>query len=369
MSRAAWVALAAVLCVAVSATALSAAPAAKPPPVQTIPGVRADLGYGVPALGWASGRFWSALNTEGNVMPVTSATIGSGRLRGFTTSRFDISPYVRLIVGSKLVYSLPGNDASRLQSRELLPSGGLGPPSPVPLDLKTIAPDHAISPQAAVTVGGRVVWALPGWTRALHPRAVFWVCCAADGSARELTGSIDRTTPPRPVRLGLDRRGRLWLAWHDRCCVKVVELDPSTLVPRAARPIVAPGRGVERFELVCTVVCRLVIEHFGGIHSWAPGERSATRIAKTMHGPGYGPRLLAAADRSGRLVVAHGLAGINVVRGTARGARSRVVGRSPLEVSPMTQAVFVPAGLVAITRKGPFAGQAPVLADFVQVIR
>jgi hypothetical protein len=35
----------------------------------------------------------------------------------------------------------------------------------------------------------------------------------------------------------------------------------------------------------------------------------------------------------------------------------------------MTQAVFVPAGLVAITRKGPFAGQAPVLADVVPVVR
>jgi hypothetical protein len=367
--RAAWVALAAVLGVAVSTATLAAAPAAKPPPWQTIPGVRADLGYGASVLGWASGRFWFAPNTEQDVMPATSATIGSGRLRGFKTSRQPISPYVRLIVGSELVYSLPGNDASRLQSRGLLASGGLGPPNAVPLDLKAIAPSHAISPQAAIRVGDRTVWALPGSTREFHPRAVFWVCCAADGSAQQLTGMIDRSTPPKPVRLGLDGRGRLWLAWHDRCCVKVVELDPTTLVPRAAKATVAPGRGVERFELVCTAVCRLVIEHFNGIHSWAPGERTPTRIVGIQQRYGPPPRLLAAAMRSGKLAVAHGTSDIRVIRGNGRGARARLVGRSPLLVMPTTQAVFVPAGLVAITRKGAYDGQSAVLVDLVPVAR
>jgi hypothetical protein len=367
MYRAAWVAVAAVFGVALSATTLSAAPDARTPPWQTIPGVRADLGHGTSALGWASGRLWFAPNTERDVMPVTSATVGSGRFRGFKTSRHDISPYVRLIVGSELVYSLPGNDASRLQSRQLLPSGGLGPPSAVPLDLKTIAPNHAISPQAAIRVGDRTVWALPGETREFNSRAVLWVCCAADGSARELTGLIDRTSPPRPVRLGLDGSGRLWLAWHDRCCVKILGLDSTTLVPRAAKATVAPGRGVERLDMVCTATCRLVIEHFGGIHSWAPGERSPTRIAGIQRT--LAPRLLAAAMRSGKLVVAYGTIEVRVVRGNARGARSRLVGRSPLQVLPTNQAVFVPAGLVAITRKGPYEGQVGVLIDLVPVAR
>lgn len=364
--------------VSVSATALAgAAPAARPPGWQTVPGVRADLGTGLVALSWASNRVWLAATATGpsDTMSVTSATIAGPRLVAFKTSRYRVSPYVRLVLGTELVYSLPGTDASQLQMRQLLASGGLGPPSAVPLNTKTFAPNQAISPQAAIRVGDRTVWALPGTTRPSSASGALWVCCASDGSARNLTRFIVPDGPPSPVRLGLDKRGRLWLAWHDRGSVKLLELDPSSLLPRSSKAIVAPGSGVERFDLACDVVCRLVIENIRtGIHSWWPGERSRTRIARTSRVPRtYAePRLLAAAYRSGRLVVAYsgvGSGGLRVVRGNARGARPRVVGKAAhLSVGVLTHAVFVPAGLIVVTPKNPDSPSA-VLIRLIRVAR
>ena len=268
----------------------------------------------------------------------------------------------------------PAGGQASLQARQLLQDGGLGAPSAVPLDPRRIAPQHQIGPVDSVRLGDRTIWALPGWTRQSNPRAVFWVCCAEDGSPRELTGLIDRASPPRPVHLGLDGRGRLWLAWHDRSGVKIVELDAATLSPRTAA-VKAPGRSVERFELVCAAACRLVIEAFDtGIQSWAPGERSPTRIAKARPRTQSVPWLLAAAYRSGRLVVAYegigaGHGTLRVVRGDARGARSRLVGTiAHPALGPMTHAAFVPAGLLAVTPKTP-GGPSAVHIGVVRVAR
>jgi hypothetical protein len=295
----------------------------------------------------------------GNTMSVTSARVAGQGLRGFETTRLNASLYVRLIAGSELVYSVSNTNADSLVARQLLPTGRLGPPT-VPLDPKPIAPNQDLAAQAALRVGGRTVWALPGGSRT---GSVLWVCCAADGSGQNLTRFVDRqSSPARPVYLGLDGRGRLWLAWHDASGVKIVELDPASLVPRTATPIRAPGRSVERFHMACAATCRLVIEAYRvGILSWAPGERSPTMVARgrTVFGETRAPRLLAAAYRSGKLAVAYipedAPSGVRVVRGDARGARSRRVGRLRKSLEGVsTHAAFGPAGLVAVTPVNAF---------------
>ena len=360
-ARATFAALVIVV-VSVSATTLAgAAPAAPAPGAwKTIPGVRADFGQGIAAVGWASGRAWVALTgAGGNTMSVTSARVAGRSLSGFETTRLNASMYVRMIAGSELVYSVSQTNSDSLVARQLLPNGRLGPPT-VPLDPKPIAPNQAISAQAALRVGGRTVWALPGGSRT---GSVLWVCCTADGSGQNLTRFVDRqSSPARPVHLGLDARGRLWLAWHDATGVKIVELDPASLVPRTATPIRAPGRGVERFHMVCAATCRLVIEAYRvGILSWAPGERSPTTIARgrNVFGETRAPRLLAAAYRSGKLAVAYipedAPYGVRVVRGDARGARARRVGRLRKSLEGVTtHAAFGPAGLVAVTPVNAF---------------
>ena len=369
--------MAGISAVVVATSIAGAAPVAQKPQWQLIPGVRSDFGEGNVVLGWASNRAWIGA-TSARGMAVTSVRVSGGNLSAFMTTSVGATPHTRLVVGSDLVYwtEQPGPS---LQARELLANGGLGAPGAVPLDLDQFAPQQGIGPVAAVRLGERTVWALPGGTKQFNPRAVLWVCCAEDGAARDLTGLIDRASVPRPVHLGLDERGRLWLAWHDRSGVKVVELDPATLAPRT-KPLEAPGRGVERFELVCAAVCRLVIEALNtGIHSWAPGERSPTVIAKAQPAVQRFPRLFAAAYRSGDVVVAYEAISpdsgrVRVVRGDARGARPRLAGTSArLSVSLHTHAVFVPAGLLAVTPKVPATGQldqpTPILVDLVRMGR
>ena len=109
--------------------------------------------------------------------------------------------------------------------------------------------------------------------------------------------------------------------------------------------------------MVCAATCRLVIEAYSvGILSWAPGERSPTTIARAVNvfGETRAPWLLAAAYRSGKLAVAYipndAPLGVRVVRGDARGARSRRVGRLRKSFEGVsTHAAFGPAGLVAVT--------------------
>ena len=267
--------------------------------------------------------------------------------------------YVRMIAGSELVYSVSQTNRTRSWRGSCFRTADSAR-RPFLWIPKTIAPNQDLSAQAALRVGGRTVWALPGGSRT---GSVLWVCCAADGSGQNLTRFVDRqSSPARPVHLGLDARGRLWLAWHDATGVKIVELDPASLVPRTATPIRAPGRGVERFHMVCAATCRLVIEAYRvGILSWAPGERSPTTIARgrNVFGETRAPRLLAAAYRSGKLAVAYipedAPYGVRVVRGDARGARARRVGRLRKSLEGVTtHAAFGPAGLVAVTPVNAF---------------
>jgi hypothetical protein len=132
----------------------------------------------------------------------------------------------------------------------------------------------------------------------------------------------------------------------------------------------------DRMEFACATSCRLVVQtKEGDILAWAPGERSATRVASHWERGRLGDSpmwLLAATHRSGRLVVAyHGVRGkslydvmapdtIRVVRGDARGANARIVGsvavannwppenRTAIPTGPAVYATFAPGGLVAV---------------------
>ena len=141
---------------------------------------------------------------------------------------------------------------------------------------------------------------------------------------------------------------------------RLVELDPDTLSPRTSKTFVAPAPDSWlRPQLVCGDLCRVVIADLGGdIFTWAPGERSATRMRLgTRRLPAT---LLDASFRSGNLVVASAktlrlrrppwsVEQITIVRGDARGSRARRVASvapapygptSPFQWQPSTRPSF-----------------------------
>jgi hypothetical protein len=198
------------------------------------------------------------------------------------------------------------------------------------------------------------------------------------------------------LHVGRDTQGRIWLAWLDRRnhsgailgAARILELDASTLAPRS-RAVAIPRVVASRVELACDAACRLVAQTAGGqIVSWAPGERSATRVASTYRFKiGSAPAwLLAATYQSGRLVVAYqGEKGktryadatvrdkIRIVRGDARGARAREIAAIPVangragSSGPGVHATFVPGGLVAVEtfEYTPGYGPSPLIGAFV----
>jgi hypothetical protein len=175
------------------------------------------------------------------------------------------------------------------------------------------------------------------------------------------------------LQLGLDTRGRLWLAWLDLLRrkswggVRMVELDPDTLAPRTPKPLVGPGSDswVLPLRLVCGNQCRaMAVSLRLGIATWAPGERAATlmRLGTGRSPPG----LLDMALQSGKLVVGASRTlryrhppwsaeEISVLRGDARGSHARRVSSiAPAPFSPSSSfawqppiyGAFVPGGLV-----------------------
>jgi hypothetical protein len=255
--------------------------------------------------------------------------------------------------------------------------------------------------------GDRVVWALGGMPDC-HSiggcPGFYLVCCSKSGAAVDLTRLIDRrqNLMRYTLRMSEDARGHLWLAWLDnsqyrhaaRGVPRMLELDASTLAPRSPA-LAPPGVVADRVELVCASTCRVVAQTAGGdIVSWAPGERSATRVAAHWERGKYGDGpawLVAAAYRSGHLVVAYwGDKGktiyadtsvrndIRVARGDARGARAQIVGAIPVAntwppqnvsseiADPVIYGSFAPGGLVALeTFRYTPGGSSPVAAAVV----
>jgi hypothetical protein len=326
-------------------------------------------------VGSASGRGWIGFEKD-NGSSRSTLLLGSLRSVGgrlsFAKTTLDAGTPM-MIVGSQLVYHVPGASGLELRTAPLLSNGRVGTPRAVPDDPEKIPPQQ-FHPGVltGIQVGDRLVWVLGGARKLTGQLDFLWACCTSTGELSDLSRFIDHKRDMRSLQLERDARGRLWLAWLDVYlrkgwgAVKMVELDPDTLVPRTAKPFVtpAPDSWVGP-ELVCADSCRIVVQDLGGaIFSWAPRERSATRIVSGSRTSPAG--LLAASFRSGGLEVASGrylhlnkppwdVEEISVTRGDARGAHARRLGSvAPVPFATNVQfqwqypayAAFVPGGLV-----------------------
>jgi hypothetical protein len=350
-------------------------------------------GTGPEVGGSASGRGWLGFaKGEGESR---STILGSlRRVEGrssFAKTVVTKSQGPMMIVGSQLFYHLPGSGRpAELRGVPLLPNGSVGMPKALPDDPESIPPQE-YRPLVAdgIQVGDRFVWVLTGSRRGTA-LDFLWACCSLTGGLTDLSRFINHKRVMDFLQLGLDAKGRLWLAWLDVYvrkvwgAVRMVELDPDTLSPRTPKTFVSPAPDSWlRPELVCADLCRAVVGDLGGdIFTWAPGERSATRMGLgTRRSPAT---LLDATFRSGKLVVASAkslrlrrppwnVEEITIVRGDARGSRARRVGSvapapfgssSPFQWQPPIHGTFVPGGLVFFKKYYNFRrpGQTRVLA-------
>lgn len=330
-------------------------------------------GSGPEVEGSAAGRGWLGFNKGDGES--RSTILGSLRRVGSSTSfAKTVLPKSRgpmMIIGSQLYYHLLGSGTpGELRSVPLLANGGIGTPTALPVDPETIPPalyDPLVV--AGVQVGARIVWVLAGSSVGTNN---LWACCSRAGELSPLTRFMNPKRVMGFLQLGIDTKGRLWLAWLDAYprkvwgAVRMVELDPDTLSPRTPKPYVAPAPDSWlRPKLVCADLCRMVMEDLGGdIFTWRPGERSAPRMhlgTRTHHAT-----LVAATFRSGHLVVASSvprqlrhppwnLDEIALVRGDARGSHARRVrsvapapfgGSSPFQWAPPIYGAFVPGAFV-----------------------
>ena len=332
-------------------------------------------GTGPEVAGSAAGRGWLGFGRGDSIK--RSLVLGSARRVGgktsFAKTVLPKSQGPMMIVGSQLYYHLPdlSGKPGELRTVALLANGRVGAPSAAPVDPETLPPQQS-EPVAldGIQMGDRVVWMLAGGGSS----AVYlWACCTRAGELSPLTRLIDPKRNMSSLQLGLDSRGRLWLAWLDLYRrkswggVRMVELDPETLSPRTPKPLVSPGSDswVQPLRLVCGNLCRAIaVDLRGGIGTWAPGERSATmmRLGTRVNPAG----LLDMSFRSGKLVVGSSRTltyrrppwnaeEISIVRGDARGSHARRVSSiaptpfgssSPFMWQPPIYGAFVPGGLV-----------------------
>jgi len=378
---------------------------------QPFPG-KTDEGSPLLAVGWAANRVW--LVTPYKDVPILrSASPSGGRLTSFAQTRVPVDAGVLvpfpIVDGELLVRKVDDYGTPGYISAPLLADGQLGPSKAVAYDdLFTQAKEATAAKLASVQlldgmrVGTRVVWALDGTRGCSGCLRYFLACCSESGAAVDLTRFIERHLGVLFLHIGRDTRGRIWLAWLDRRqyphaargVARILELDPSTLEPRSDA-VAIPRVVADRIDLACAGVCRLVAQTAAGnIVSWAPGERSPTRVAsawrlKIGSAPAW---LLAATYQSGHLIVAyHGEKGktqyadatvrddIRVVGGDARGARPRQVAAIPVAYGwpaenarsgpsdPDVHATFVPGGLVAVEtfQAVPNYGASPLIGAFV----
>ena len=320
---------------------------------QVLPGLELGHGQALTEVAWASGRAWFVVGSEAKL------TVASARARGSALTSFETMQmpaplgWYPIVLGSDLLYSTTRGTSG---VAGLLPNGRVGA-------AETASPEPTKkvgTPMAAARVGGRIVWALAGGVPVGgggNYKPTLWVCCDEAGAARELTSLITPivSSPPRGHALGVDARGRLWLAWFDGRAgdeIRVVELDPSTLAPQTRKALVAPVTGArppslntQQLALACATTCRLVLESSyrppsGGagtrLVTWSPGERSATTVKLDLDPDPEGyyrhPTLLSASYRAGKLAVAYRYGStdrgptLNVAVGDGAGPRLHTVG-------------------------------------------
>jgi hypothetical protein len=234
----------------------------------------------------SASRVWFLRPTSTGGYTATSARQAGARLVGWKTVSVGLGrgswALIRGFDGDlRFANSARTADVAAVAVR-LLASGEVG----TPVALGGAPPRRSSTGSEAVQLPDRVV-RLTGVTSSGNQFVpVLAVCCDPGGKIVGL-GSLPASTGALAL-LGVDRSGRLWLAWASgragpRSEARMVELDPTTLRPRG-QPRAAPGyRGFVKIRaLVCTDVCRVVIE--GGLGrrlsrgSWAPSERAVTTI-------------------------------------------------------------------------------------------
>lgn len=410
--------------VAATATLGAAAPraaeaTAAKPRWQVLSGVKLSESNPAPRLlDWTSGRVWAGFDDvrkfDDGFLTLVSVRAAGRALTSAVTSEMVRVRGPFLITGSELLYHTSGSVNGRIVSgaefrtARLLPNGRLGVPREVPEDLTKRPPqEYRPSVVETIDVGGRTVWLLVGGelndTGNAIKRIFMWICCSETDELVDLTPLVRNTKNFHSHRLGLDTKGRLWLAWSNP--VHMVRLDPNTLAPRSG--LFAVQQTPDKFAFACAAACRVVGSDGDSIYTWSAGERGWTRILRsskttrvptvkgwrTISDPQSWPNLLAASYRAGQLQVAYypyaatygpdgktGVQTITVVRGDARGSRARSVGTLVLPSAFNQQdsdravlfngahATFVPGGLVALGTYVMF-GRSRVIAAFVPLGR
>lgn len=350
----------------------AAAPAPAPPSRwQAVPGGQVEN----EAVLWSAGRLWLLSRGRGGAYVVRSGRVTKGRLGDWKTARpalpagswaYQSSP------GRDLLFTTPGAAAgSPLLAFRLMPNGGLGQPAalggaPIP-DSSGGSQVIQLADRAVrlVTIQGRRN------ERAPHLGA----CCDVGGAPVDFASFISPSSAAGGL-LGVDRRGRVWLAWvSDRQGkkqqVQLVELFPATLKPNG-RPAAVPGvRGsVSIRSLVCTDSCRVLAEGTAGrgvrAVLWGVGERPiaiAPRAKKKCAQAACGS-VIDARQARGHLLVAYWADAsdltVAVARADARGRNLKRV-RSVVQprrlgnatLSSMPFGVFGADGFAAVA---PYSG-------------
>ena len=116
------------------------------------------------------------------------------------------------------------------------------------------------------------------------------ICCDTNAQVKDFSSLIPPSQSASTL-LGLDRHGRLWLAWAPyrqslTQQAQLVQLDPATLAPRG-KFVTVPGalQFTQMLDFACADVCHLVMfavlraKRTSGTFSWALGEAAATLIA------------------------------------------------------------------------------------------
>jgi hypothetical protein len=321
----------------------AAAAAAPAPRWQVVPGGQADN----EAVLWSAGRLWFVTHGRGGAYVVRSGRLSKGRLSDWKTAR------PALPAGSWVYQSGPGRDllftmsgaaaGSPLLAFRLMPNGALGAPAPLG---GAPVPDSSGGSQV-IQLADRAVRlvGIPG--RRNEPIPHLGACCDIGGAPVDLAPFIPPNSAARAL-LGVDRGGRVWLAWVPgrqgrKQQAQLVELYPATLKPRG-RPAAVPGfRGFASIRaLVCADTCRVLVEGMAGRGTravlWGVGENVrviAPRAKKKCADAACGG-VIDARQVRGHLLVAYWSdpneleLTVGVARGDARGRRLKPV-RSVVE--------------------------------------
>ena len=371
---------AAVASLSLVAVTIAGVSAAAQPSWQTVPVTKADDHMAVVA----SGRVWIFNNgTDSGPFRAKSARISGTKLGSWVTSTVGgSSDWINEGVhGQDLVFLTSPGEQGQLLSVRLQPSGALGKP---------VATRGAKAPAAS---GGSSVVQLPDRVIRLVDACDFvpgcgggqtiraGACCDTNGEVADYSSFIPPSQRAQTL-LGLDRHGRLWLAWtpyrqSTSQQAQVVQLEPDTLAARG-KPTLVPGSlgFTQMVDFACTDTCHLVIQAASrakrtfGTFAWAPGERSATLISV----PVKDGIALAVRASPRHLDLAYGghdqksALTVGLVRATPKGLHSRPSGTLAIPegigsasrglqrtIGPV--GIFGPEGFLAVAVYEPFSGR------------